>query len=83
MATKSQVLREAKRHGFHIVDDGFAIDAIAPDGYVLAGMDIHYVSRDYARYGGPKSEVWQAIMDDIVHGIEFCPQDDCEYCTGV
>lgn len=67
-------------------DKGSAqIDVDAPDGFVCAGIGIHWRSYDYDADGWnmapTRQEVYEWIFEDWGDGVEPCETEDCGVCN--
>jgi hypothetical protein len=69
----------AQSVGVMVLDQGHAVSADAPPGFVLAGLDVHSTTVDCM--GWRRHEVYAEIADRIAQGIRPCVEEDCDACS--
>jgi hypothetical protein len=76
LATRKQFLARVADLGLELVEDDFCLEVVCPAGVRFAGTDVHSFRVD--NRGWTRMQQYGALVDDMKHGVEPCPDPDCD-----
>ena len=82
-AKRAALRARAKKVGAKVTFPGDCITVDVPDGFIIAGPELHYLDVFFGdgEDNETEDEAIEFVMGDLEDGIKPCPNQECENCT--
>lgn len=82
MSNRKKVIQICKAMGVMLLDCGDSISVDAPVGQKFRCVGVHSRTICFGpTEGHTKTEAWEALLDDLEHGLEDCEDVECDSCV--